>query len=227
MKNFVRNGTSNVTRVVNPPGIHTVRLYSYVVARDYGFAPNPFFGVCTLATCKPQIRKGAKVGDWVVGTGSKRQGRDRHLVFAMRVTETMSFDDYWNDDRYERKKPILAGSRKQAFGDNIYHRDDSGRWLQADSHHSCSGGQPNENNIHHDTQINRVLLSDDFVYFGGSGPQIAKHFDVCKRGPGHRRNFPDAVARAFCGWLGSLDQGFSSPPGNWTRMPWVPSNRLV
>ena len=32
--------------------------YSYIITRDYGFAPNPFGGVCTLATCKPKIRKG-------------------------------------------------------------------------------------------------------------------------------------------------------------------------
>jgi hypothetical protein len=25
-----------------------VRLYSYVVARDFGFAPNPFYGFCSL-----------------------------------------------------------------------------------------------------------------------------------------------------------------------------------
>src|SRR5262245_31415483 len=45
-----------------------VRLYSYVVARDYGFAPNPFYGFCTLATCKPDIRRTADIGDWIVGT---------------------------------------------------------------------------------------------------------------------------------------------------------------
>jgi len=39
-------------------------LHSYVVARDYGFAPNPFFGFCTLATCKPRLRSVAQVGDW-------------------------------------------------------------------------------------------------------------------------------------------------------------------
>ena len=227
MKNLVRNGTSNGTRVVNPPGIHTVHLYSYVVARDYGFAPNPFFGVCTLATCKPQIRKGAKVGDWVVGTGSKRQGRDRSLVFAMRVMETMSFHDYWNDDRYERKKPILAGSRKQAFGDNIYHQDDSGRWLQADSHHSFASGQPNENNIRHDTQVNRVLLSDDFIYFGGSGPEIPKRIDICKRGPGHRCNFRDALVVGFYDWLGSFQRGFHAPPSDWDGMSWTRWHCLV
>ncbi len=66
-------------------GANSMRLHSYVVARDYGFAPNPFFGVCTLATCKPKIRSVAEVGDWVVGTGSKRRGRDKHIVYAMRV----------------------------------------------------------------------------------------------------------------------------------------------
>ena len=34
--------------------------YSYIVARDFGFAPNPFNGVLTLATCKPIVRKGAE-----------------------------------------------------------------------------------------------------------------------------------------------------------------------
>jgi hypothetical protein len=46
-------------------------LYSYVVRSDSGFAPNPFGEYCTLACCKPQIRKRARVGDWIVGCGSK------------------------------------------------------------------------------------------------------------------------------------------------------------
>ena len=70
------------------------RLHSYVVARDFGFAPNPFFGFCTLATCKPKIRSVAAIGDWVIGTGSRTKQRDGHLVFAMRVSETLSFGDY-------------------------------------------------------------------------------------------------------------------------------------
>ena len=35
------------------------RVHSYVVRYDSGFAPNPFYEYCTLATCKPNIRKGA------------------------------------------------------------------------------------------------------------------------------------------------------------------------
>jgi Nucleotide modification associated domain 2 len=82
-----------------------LRLFSYVVARDYGFAPNPFFGVCTLATCKPGIRGAAEVGDWVVGTGTATRKRAGYLVFVMNVEEAMSFDEYWADPRLYTNVP--------------------------------------------------------------------------------------------------------------------------
>ena len=120
-----------------------MKLYSYVVARDFGFAPNPFFGFCTLATCKPRIRSSASVGDWVVGTGAKGgydyQGR---LIYAMQVSETLGFDDYWSDPRFNLKRPNLKGSLKAMYGDNIYRRDGS-QWVQADSHHSLPDGRLN------------------------------------------------------------------------------------
>jgi len=37
----------------------TMKVYSYIVAYDSGFAPNPFHGICTLACCKPTIRRTA------------------------------------------------------------------------------------------------------------------------------------------------------------------------
>ena len=72
-----------------------MRLFSYVVARDYGFAPNPFHGRCTLATCKPRIRNAAAIGDWVIGTGSSTASKEGRLVYAMRITKTMTFNQYW------------------------------------------------------------------------------------------------------------------------------------
>lgn len=47
------------------------QLFSYVIPTDDGAAPNPSWGECSLAICKPAIRKGADVDDWVIGTGSK------------------------------------------------------------------------------------------------------------------------------------------------------------
>src|SRR5712691_6687179 len=83
------------------------KIYSYVVARDFGFAPNPFHGVCTLATCKPRVRKAAHLGDWVVGTGSAGRKRAGFLVFAMKVEEALTFDEYWTDERFFQKRANL------------------------------------------------------------------------------------------------------------------------
>ena len=196
-------------------------MHSYVVARDYGFAPNPFFGFCTLATCKPKIRESAEVGDWVVGTGSKTAGRDGHIVYAMRVTEALTFNQYWRDPRFREKRPSLRGSTKQAFGDNIYHRDREGRWRQEDSHHSLPNGSPNRANISHDTQTNRVLISDHYVYWGGSGPLIPKRLrnfagtDLCGK-RGHKNAFPAEMVAAFVKWIEGIgESGFTGQPREW------------
>ncbi len=44
-----------------------MRIYAYILKVDSGFAPNPFHGWCTLACCKPAIRRKARPGDWIVG----------------------------------------------------------------------------------------------------------------------------------------------------------------
>ncbi len=185
-----------------------MRLFSYIVARDFGFAPNPFYGWCTLATCKPEIRRSAQVGDWVIGTGAKTKydlaGR---LVYAMQVGETLDFRAYWDDPRFSCKRPILNGSLKQVYGDNIYTRT-RGRWRQADSHHSLEGGRQNSRNIARDTRVNRVLVAERFVYFGNSAPVIPRTFRpparagaaICCVRQGHKIH-DDDVALAFEKWL--------------------------
>ncbi len=203
-----------------------MRVHSYVVARDYGFAPNPFYGFCTLATCKPRIRKSAVIGDWVIGTGSKTRGREGYIVFAMLVTEVMEFDDYWKDPRFRYKRPNLHGSKKQGFGDNIYHRNKkTGHWQQEDSHHSFSDGNPNQRNIVNDTQTDRMLISDDYMYWGGSGPSIPQRFrkfgglDICGK-RNHKNNFPEKMVDEFITWLRSLNNhGYCGDPLDWARSP--------
>lgn len=201
-----------------------MRLFSYVVARDFGFAPNPFYGVCTLATCKPLVRKQAAVGDLILGTGSRSYGLEGRVVYFMKVAETLQFDDYWRDLRFQSKKPNFHGSVKQAFGDNIYHRDDSGRWIQANSHHSLSNGLPNPGNIRHDTKVNRVLIGFEFAYWGGSGPRIPSRFakspiKICKSGPGHKSNFPDDVLGQFVEWINSLSvAGYLGAPKEYSTL---------
>lgn len=202
-----------------------MKLYSYVVARDYGFAPNPFFGVCTLATCKPNIRRVAQIGDWVIGTGSSENGKAGYLVYAMRITETMSYSEYWMDERFAQKKPNLCGSKKQAFGDNIYFDNGNGIWHQADSHHSYQGGDANLFNINNDTQTNRILVSTDYAYWGRSGPKIPEKFrnyggiNICA-GRNHKSQFPDSLVEEFIAWYRSLESnGYLESPLDWSKTP--------
>ena len=199
-----------------------MRLYSYVVARDFAFAPNPFYGYCTLATCKPDIRKTAQVGDWIIGTASKRRGRGGSLVYAMQVTETMSFEEYWVDPRFELKRPNLRGSVKQAFGDNIYHRTAEGGWAQENSHHSLRDGSSNPENVDHDTRVDRVLISDRFTYWGGDGPEVPAAFrdfdgvDVCLGRQGYMCNFPEELMSEVVAWLEELGvRGYAGRPEDW------------
>ena len=188
-----------------------MRLYSYIVARDFGFAPNPFHGCCTLATCKPQIRASASVGDWIIGTGAKTKYRlTAHLIYAMTVHEVLTFDSYWQDVRFRGKRPVLNGSLKQLYGDNIYHRTD-GHWLQADSHHSLADGAANQHNVVHDTRANRVLIGWTFAYFGNAAPLIPSEFrpyaptdeDVCCPRQGHRV-FSEGLAVPFTQWMNDV-----------------------
>jgi hypothetical protein len=184
-----------------------MKLFSYVVARDYGFAPNPFYSWCTLATCKPRIRAAAAVSDWVIGTGAKPYNLAGHLIFAMRVEEICDFGAYWSDSRFLAKKPVLNGSLKQLYGDNIYHLE-QGLWKQEDSHHSGPGGRSNRHNIKRDTSANRVLLSQRFVYYGENAPAIPKRFrpyrpteeEICSFRQGHRV-LSQKLTESFVSWL--------------------------
>jgi hypothetical protein len=143
-------------------------LYTYVIARDFGFAPNPFHGVCTLATCKPGIRKAATIGDWILGVGGRALGSaHRKCILLMKVSEKINFENYWDDPRFSLKKPCRNGSNMKMLGDNIYHKNANGEWIQEDSHHSNADGTTNQKNLDRDTgACEQVLISNFFFYFG-------------------------------------------------------------
>ena len=208
-------------------GCVEMNLYSYVVRYDSGFAPNPFCGWCTLATCKPLIRRGAEVGDWIVGSGSadSKNKQGGKLVFAMKVSEALSFNEYFNDPRFASKKPNISGSRKQARGDNIYQQK-NGVWWQLDSYHANENGTPNCVHMMRDTGVDKVLISDHYVYFGCKGPKIPPTLQsrgkaLCHNGVGHRKfassqEDDSAMIGKFISWINSLgEQGYCGHPYDW------------
>jgi hypothetical protein len=199
-----------------------MRVFSYKIARDYGFAPNPFHGICTLATCKPQIRSAAKVGDIVVGCGSAKNNLVGRIIFAMRVQGKSTFQDYWDDPRFIKKQPSFRGSQKRAYGDNIYHHNDNGAWIQERSHHSFPDGALNQSNLKTDTGSDNVLWGYDFVYFGREAPTIPTHLrsfkgdDLYPNGRSHRVNFPKGMLEATEDWFENLaDRGYKGRPAAW------------
>ena len=153
-----------------------------------------------------------------MGTDSTTEGRIGRLVFAMCVSEVVPFDQYWNDPRFLCKRPIMYGSMESAFGDNIYSQDTvTQEWRQVDSHHSYEDGSLNTNNLRRDTKADRVLISDDFIYWGGDGPEVPSfrgHNLRCRRG--HKSNFPPEVVEDFITWIRALgDRGYCGSPTEW------------
>ena len=196
----------------------TPSIFMYTVRYDDGFAPNPFHGVCSLATCKPDIRKAARLGDIVIGKAAAPDGK--RTVFVMEVGEILKYDDYWCDPRYQRKKPQINGSLMMACGDNIYHRlIPDGKWIQAHSYHSKRDGTEEPDHIQHDTgRTERVLLSRQFKYFGMNGPDLPNLHGIPVAEPirNMRRNFSDRDHQMLMQWLRTLGgRGQMYEPSDW------------
>jgi Nucleotide modification associated domain 2 len=197
------------------------RVHTYIIDHDVGFAPNPFHRVCTLAACKPKIRLAARLGDYIVGTGSRPSGREGHLIYWMRVDEILTFDEYWLDRRFQLKRPIMRGSRMLRYGDNIYHRENgSSAFTQEDSFHSEPNGILSLGNLERDTgTTEKVLLGREFAYWGGQGPKIPDEFsEFVHKTQGHKNRFAPKRVAAFVYWLLEMpDRGLVSDPRDWAR----------
>ena len=199
-----------------------MRLYSYKVVYDIGFAPNPFHGICTLATCKPKIRQSASTGDWVVGVGSCAQKTEGQLVFAMEVGEKLTFAEYWSDPRFRRKTPDRRGSLKYRYGDNVYHRSPAGDWVQEDCRHSLDDGSPNPDHVRRDTGADAVLVAARFTYWGGRGPLLPGELrnwgglDLGDPGRDHTyKPYSPELIEVFVKWIEQLPGGCQAPPNDW------------
>ncbi len=162
--------------------------YSYKMTYDYGFAPNPFWGVCSLSTCKPTIRRKAVIGDWILGIGSEEMDLTYKVIYLMKVTEKLSFSDYWSDERWQSKKPTLNGSLITIHGDNVYSKDEAGQWQQAVCQHTHPDISMRQKHIVKDTGGKFVLLSNHFYYFGDACFEIDDEYKpICSEVRSHRK----------------------------------------
>lgn len=191
-------------------------VFSYVVEHDLGFAPNPFHGFCTLACCKPIFRKTAKVGDYVLGTGAVKPKLRGCITYWMRVGEILTFDEYWNDPRFRRKKAVMSGTTYLRYGDNIYHRDDSGVLRQEDSFHSREDGSVSPGDFERDTgRTEKVLIGREFAYWGRAGMVLPPDLQCFVRR--QKWHFTDVQIERFMAWLAEHpERGYlGGEPAHW------------
>lgn len=198
-----------------------MKLHTYCVEHDLGFAPNPFNQICSLACCAPQIRKYAKRGDLIVGRSTARVKRQNHLVYWMQVDEIVDFRHYDADPRFTGKKPDMGGSTMQRYGDNIYFEDpETGLLAQRDSFHSDVGGEQSQPDIETDTgTTTRVLLGRHFTYFGGDGPEIPERLRDMFNRRNRKCNHPAEQLAEMTVWLQiNQPRGLVGLPTDWAKI---------
>ena len=188
-------------------------LFSYVVRTDYGSAPNPFWGVCTLVICKPKIRRATQVGDWIVGTGTANSpiGDIRGMmIYAMQVTDKMAMREYeeWAREHRPEKVPNRGSSDpRRRVGDAIYDFTKDPPRTRSSAH--------DDSHRDHDLSGKYALLSERFYYFGDYPIALPEHLQgLVKRGPGHRGPENAPFVEPFVGWLTELQVGPKSLHGD-------------
>ena len=174
------------------------RIWRYVLADDNGMAPCPEGGMLSLSCCKPTIRKGACVEDWVVGFVPKRIAPG-HIAWAGKVAETVPLGDY--ERRFRGRQDAIYRAVKSPADqtdDFVSLRDDyhvQGR---------CR-----------DLSGKNALVFDPSWYWGGSGicaPKEIADLALYYVGQSAKNSSPEKIARLEA-WLRSVaDPGIHGEP---------------
>lgn len=196
--------------------MNSLRLFSYKMNADTGFAPNPFFGVLTLATCKPQIRKSKREGDWIAGFTSKELCNDpvgeERLIYLMQVSRKVPLAQYFHDKEFACKIPRPnAHQALEMAGDNIYRplcgdaiEPDDFEQIRNANHWDKVTNGPDDYSLRHDVGGGHILVAEKYAYFGGDPlfipAEIRPQIPRGQSAQGYRTHDP-IRARAFIDYV--------------------------
>ena len=174
---------------------------------DRGSAPNPFGGICTLALCKPQIRKYCEIGDWVLGFGSKQLDHENKMIYAMKVDDKMTFEEY---DKFCNNQYRIKLPEHSTQGDCILYKVD------------CSNTYKQRENVLHTYEIIQheissefVLLSKQYYYFGDNAVEIPQHINpISPIGRGYQSVKNQQYVNEFEEWINTFEIGIHGYPNN-------------
>jgi hypothetical protein len=175
-----------------------MKLSAYIITVDSGFAPNPFGRYCTLACCKPTIRRLAEEDDIIIACASSRAAKPGHLVYAMRVKEVIPYQKYWRDSRFATRKPSKRTAISQR-GDNIWRQDRAGKWQV------FPGACHDESHRERDTGGVNALVGTEFFYFGRSAIRIPSRFaEMLAQTQGHKNTRDRKRIDRFWDWVSKI-----------------------
>ena len=182
-----------------------MRLYSYTVLYDDGAAPNPFWGICSLAIRKPAIRQAAEIDDWLVGLGpvsSPLGDISDHIVYAMKVTSKLTLEEY---DQFcktfvPKKRPDWRNrDYRMRMGDCIYNYIGGATPKIRTSIHT-------EDNRERDLSGKYALLSKQFYYFGNRPVILPDNLrPIMHTTHGYKSDVNQPYCELFVTWVENLD----------------------
>ena len=145
-----------------------MKVHTYVIATDAGSAPNYDPPFVTLAVCKPRIRRKANIGELVLAFSGKavNEFEPHAVVWAGIVAEKMSFAEYWQDKRFDAKKPY--GSRHP---DNFYRPDGKQLVWVSNTTHGPEATTRDTGGLY-------VLIFNPSWRFGAHGPLLPEEFGL-------------------------------------------------
>ncbi|MBC6430710.1 hypothetical protein FM036_07630 [Nostoc sp. HG1] len=178
-----------------------MKLFSYCLRYDKGAAPNPFWDLCTLAICKPDIRQVANIGDWVVGLGSKNSPIGDIadcVVYAMQVTDKMKLQEYDEFCRVHSPHKIPKWESKifkERVGDCIYDYSEGEPPVLRPSVHDISNQKKDLGGVN-------VLISRHFYYFGEKAVHLpASLTPIVHNSPGYKSPQNEPYKDEFVTWI--------------------------
>jgi hypothetical protein len=205
-----------------------MRVWRYVITVDAGGAPNFEPPATTMTLCKPRIRERARPGDLVIAfNGTALSANEPHSVrWAGVVSEVIPLETYWDEPRFQGKKPERYGGRRDGgLPDNIYRLTPAGTLEQVEN--ETRGPQ----DVARDVGGGNALVFRQFWYFGSTAPVLPDVFGLRIAGGrrGHRRSdLSDHSWPALQGWLdgnkidgdtqkSSAGRGACGPPSSQAR----------
>jgi hypothetical protein len=100
------------------------KIFRYILKSDAGMAPCIDRGLVTLAICKPQIRRGARKDDWVIGFRPLPDSRGL-VVWAGRVADSKPVGAYQR--RYPNRRDAIYREKENGTFERLlpkYHEGD-------------------------------------------------------------------------------------------------------